>query len=189
MHDSLREAIGRHWRLLVAQGAIITLLGILALIAPAVATLTIELFIGWLYIIAGIAGLIAVLSAHDIPAFMWSLVSSALAVVIGVLLVWHPAAGAVSLTIVLTAFFLSEGIFQTAASLAYRKVLGASWGFMLFSGLVDLALAAIIIFGLPMSAGWTLGIIVGVNLLSTGYAILVTAFAGRRIARELGLAK
>jgi len=189
MQDSIREALARHWRLLVIQGAIITLLGISALIAPAVATLAVELFIGWLFIISGVAGLIAIFSSHDIPAFMWSLVTAALSVVVGVLMVWHPAAGAVSLTILLTAFFASEGIFQIAASLAYRQVLGTSWGFMLLSGIVDLALAAIIIFGLPMSAGWTLGIIVGVNLITTGYAILVTAFTGRRIAKELGPAK
>ena len=189
MHNSLREAIARHWRLLVIQGAIVTLLGILALVAPMVATLTVELFIGWLFIVSGVAGLIAIFSSHDIPAFTWSLVTAALAVVIGILLVWHPAAGAVSLTIVLTAFFLTEGIFQTAAALAYRQVLGASWGFMLLSGITDLVLAGIIIFALPMSAGWTLGIIVGVNLITSGYAILTTAFAGRRIAKELGLAK
>jgi len=188
MHDSLKEAIARHWRLLVINGAIVTLLGILAIIAPMVATLTVELFIGWLFIIAGVAGLIAIFSSGDIPAFLWSTVTAALSLVIGILMVRNPQAGALSLTILLTAYFFAEGIFQTAAAFAYRQMLGNSWGFMLLSGVTDLVLAAIIIFGLPMTASWTLGIIVGINLVTSGLAILTTAFVGRRIATELGLA-
>jgi uncharacterized membrane protein HdeD (DUF308 family) len=188
MHDSLKEAISKHWRLLVAHGAIITLLGLLAIAAPMVATLAVELFIGWLFLISGIVGLIAVFSMRDISAFVWSLITAALSTFIGVLMVWHPAAGAFSLTIVLTAFFFAEGIFQTAAALGYRHVLAGSWGFMLLSGITDIALALIIVFGLPMSATWTLGILVGINLITSGYAILTIAFVGRRMAKELGAA-
>ena len=187
MNGSIKEAVARHWRLLVAQGVLVILLGVLAIAAPMVATLAIELLIGWLFIVSGVAGLIAIFSSKDIHGFLWSVVTAALSAVIGVLLVWHPAAGAVSLTILLTTFFFAEGIFQTAASLAYREVLGGSWGFMLLSGVTDLVLAIIIIFGLPMSASWTIGIIVGINLLTSGYAILTVAFAGRRIAKEIGL--
>ena len=188
MHDALRDAIARRWKLLVIQGAILTLLGILAIALPRFATLTVELFIGWLFLIAGIAGLVAIIALRDIPAFLWGLVTAALSVVTGILLLWHPAAGAVSLTILLTAFFITEGIFQTAAALAYREVLGGSWGFVLLSGITDLVLAAIIVFALPQSAGWTLGILVGINLITSGYGILIIAFVGRRLAKELGIA-
>jgi uncharacterized membrane protein HdeD (DUF308 family) len=140
-----------------------------------------------LFLIAGVTGLIAVFSSHDMPAFLWSFVTAALSIVTGILFLWQPAAGAISLTVLLTAFFFAEGVFQTAAALAYREVLGSSWGFMLLSGVADLVLAGIIVFALPQSASWTLGLIVGINLITSGYAILTMAFAGRRIAKDIGL--
>jgi uncharacterized membrane protein HdeD (DUF308 family) len=105
-----------------------------------------------------------------------------LSVSVGVLLVWKPVEGALSLTIVLTAFFVVEGVFQIVTSIAYRDVMGGSWGWMLVSGISDLALAAIIILGWPMTAGWALGLLVGINLITSGWAIVMTALAGRNVA-------
>jgi uncharacterized membrane protein HdeD (DUF308 family) len=86
---------------------------------------------------------------------------------------------------VLTAFFIAEGIFQIVASFTYRDVVPTSWGWMLASGIADLVLAAIIIFGWPVSTTWVLGLIVGINLLTSGIAIVVMALEGRSLARSL----
>jgi uncharacterized membrane protein HdeD (DUF308 family) len=87
--------------------------------------------------------------------------------------------GVLSLTIVLTAFFIVEGVFQAAAALIYREAMPTSWGWMLLSGLADLVLAAIIIMGWPGSAVWVLGLLVGVNLLTSGFAVVMVALAAR----------
>ena len=108
--------------------------------------------------------------------------------VVGVLLVLMPVQGAISLTIVLTAFFIAEGVFQTTVAIASRQVLAGTWVWMLLSGLADLVLAAIIIAGWPGTAVWALGLLVGVNLLTSGWAIVVAAFAGRRMAGVAGSA-
>jgi uncharacterized membrane protein HdeD (DUF308 family) len=79
-----------------------------------------------------------------------------------VLLVWHPV-GAASLTLVLVAFFVAEGLFQMVLSLRYRTVFPGAWGWMLFSGITDLILAALFIAGWPKSPSWALGLIVGAN--------------------------
>jgi uncharacterized membrane protein HdeD (DUF308 family) len=92
----------------------------------------------------------------------------------------------VSLTLLLTVFFIAEGVFQLVTSTAYRDVIGGAWGWMLLSGISDLVLAAIIIMGWPTTAGWALGLIVGVNLITSGVAIVMTAFAGRSVARSIG---
>ena len=99
---------------------------------------------------------------------------------IGVLLVLKPVQGAVSLTVVLTAFFIAEGVFQTAVAFASRHVMAGTWGWMLMSGLADLVLAAIIIAGWPGTAIWALGLLVGINLLTSGCAVVVAALAGGR---------
>jgi uncharacterized membrane protein HdeD (DUF308 family) len=94
------------------------------------------------------------------------------------MLIWKPAAGTVSLTMVLIAFFIVEGIFQTAASFNYRDAIPSSWGWMLASGLADLVLAGVIIWAWPDSVAWTLGLVVGVNLITSGAAVLLRK--GRR---------
>ena len=91
------------------------------------------------------------------------------------LLLWHPVQGVVSLTLVLVAFFIAEGVFQTVGAFACRSAFPESWGWMVLSGLADLGLAAVIVAGWPGSAAWALGLIVGCNLISSGVAILMVA--------------
>jgi uncharacterized membrane protein HdeD (DUF308 family) len=161
------------------------ILGGLAVAAPAAATIAVDIYIGWLFLISGMIGLIAMFSASDIPAFLWSLITAALSVAIGVVLICKPVEGALSLTLVLTAFFIAEGIFQIAASIAYREVMPGSWRWMLASGVSDLALAAIIILRWPMTAGWARGLLVGINLITSGWAIVAVALAGRHVAQTV----
>jgi uncharacterized membrane protein HdeD (DUF308 family) len=137
-------------------------------------------------LISGIVGLVAVFSAKDIPAFLWSLITAALSVILGAMLVWNPVQGALTLTMWLTAFFIVEGIFQIVTSIAYRGVIGGHWGWMLVSGIADLVLAAIIIGGWPVTAVWALGLLVGINLITSGWAILMAALAGRNLASHTG---
>jgi uncharacterized membrane protein HdeD (DUF308 family) len=136
-----------------------------------------------LFFISGIVGFIAIFSTHHVHAFLWGLITAALSVIIGVLLIIRPVEGAASLTILLTAFFIVEGVFQTAIAVASRHVMGGHWGWMLLSGLADLVLAAIIIAGWPGTAVWALGLLVGVNLLTSGWAVVMAGFAGRAMAQ------
>ena len=71
-------------------------------------------------------------------------------------------------------------------SLAYRKALPGAWGWLLASGVCDLILVAIIVASWPLSAAWTLGLLAGVNLLTSGCAIVMIAFAARDALKSLG---
>jgi uncharacterized membrane protein HdeD (DUF308 family) len=185
MERAVEEAVGAHWRLFMFQGIVMIMLGIAAVVVPIAATLAVDLFIGWLFLFGGIAGLAALFSARDIPAFLWGLVTAALNIVVGGLLLWKPLTGAISLTFVLTAFFVVEGTFQIVTSVAYRNLLRGSWGWMLVSGIADLLLVVVIISGWPTTAAWTLGLIVGINLISSGWAIVTAALAGREVAQKI----
>ncbi len=126
--------------------------------------------------------------ADDIAAFLWTLVTAALSLCLGVLLLYKPGAGAVALTLALTAFFAAEGLFQVVTSLAYRKALPDAWGWLLASGACDLVLVAIIVAGWPLSAAWMLGLLAGVNLLTSGCAIVMVAFAAREAVKSVATA-
>lgn len=185
MQNALSEAVRAHWKLFLFQGIVMLILGVLAIAEPVLATVAVDIYIGWLFLISGIVGLIAMFSARDVPAFLWTLLTAALAMAVGVMLIWKPVEGAVSLTAVLTALFIAEGIFQIVGSFTYRDVIPSSWGWMLASGIADLLLAAIIIYSWPVSAVWTIGLIVGINLITSGSAIVFMAIEARSVAGTL----
>jgi len=185
MRSAMQDALRTHGRLFQIQGLLMVLLGILAVALPMAATLAVDLYIGWLLLISGVVGLVAMFSAKDIPAFLWNLVTAALSAVAGALLVWKPVEGAVSLTLLLTAFFIAEGVFQIVTSIAYRDVIGGAWGWMLVSGFADLALASVILLSWPVSAAWILGLLVGINLITSGVAIVMAARAVPDAVREV----
>ncbi|WP_426425579.1 HdeD family acid-resistance protein [Bradyrhizobium genosp. A] len=185
MQRAVKDALGSHWRLLMFQGVSMVILGCLAIAAPVTATVAVDLYVGWLFALGGVIGLVAIVSTHDVPAFLWSLLTAALSIVAGIMSIAQPLEGALSLTLVLTAFFTAEGVFQVATSIAYRNVIAASWVWMLVSGLADLAMAGIIIANWPASAVWVLGLLAGINLISSGWAIVMAAMAGREFARDV----
>jgi uncharacterized membrane protein HdeD (DUF308 family) len=179
--NAVREVVRLNSGVLVAQGVIMTLLGIAAVIWPQISSVAVDLYVGWFLLFSGVVGLAMMFFAPSVGGFLWSLLTGALALFAGILLVWHPVEGVVSLTLVLVAFFIAEGVFQIAAAFGYRAAFPESWGWMVFSGIADLVLAGVIIAGWPGSAGWALGLIVGVNLITSGVATAMVAFAGRSI--------
>ncbi len=80
-------------------------------------------------------------------------------------------------------FFAAEGLFQIVTSIAYRDYMEDSWGWILLSGIADLILAGIIVYGWPVTATWALGVLAGVNLITSGWAIVMAALAGHSLAK------
>jgi uncharacterized membrane protein HdeD (DUF308 family) len=185
----IKESIRLHWGLFTAQGVIMVLLGIAAVIWPQISSLAVDVYVGWLFLLSGVVGLATMFFAPNATGFLWSLLTGALALFAGVLLLWHPVEGVVSLTLVLVAFFVAEGVSQIAAAFAYRSAFPESWGWMLVSGIADLVLAGVIIAGWPGSLSWALGLIVGVNLVTSGLAIVMVAVAARNIVTGIERAR
>lgn len=179
----ITETIQTYWVLFLVQGIIMMVLGAAAIVWPQVSTLAVDLYVGWMFLISGILGLLTMFVAPSAAAFFWSLLTAALSLFVGVLLLWHPVEGVVSLTLVLIAFFIVEGVFQIAAAIRDRQALPDSWGWLLMSGIADLVLAAMMISGWPLTAIWALGLVVGLNLLTSGLAIVMVAIAARRMVR------
>ena len=182
MQGTLREAFGSRWRLLLFQGVAMLIRGGLVIAVPVVAKIPIDFMMGWLFLIGGVIGLSAILSTYDVPAFWWILVTAVLSVAAGILLLTRPLEGAASLTIVLVVLFAAEGFGQIVTSIAYRKVIAFSWIWMLVSGIIDVAMAAIILAFWPISTIWMLSVFVGINLFTSGAAIVTAALAVRSFA-------
>jgi uncharacterized membrane protein HdeD (DUF308 family) len=122
------EAIRASWALFLMQGIIMMMLGVVAVIWPQILTPAADFYIGWMFLFSGLTGLITMFIARSAPAFLWSLLTAALSLLVGVLLLWHPIEGAVSLTLVLIAFFIVEGVFQIATAFRHRNAFLQSSG-------------------------------------------------------------
>lgn len=188
MQAAVKDTVRLHWQLFLAQGVIMLILGVLAVIWPQISTIAVDVYVGWLFLLSGIVGLASMFLAQNVQAFLWMLLTAALSLFVGIVLLWHPVEGAASLTLVLIAFFVVEGVFQIVASLSYRDIFPSQWGWMLASGIVDLILAALIIKGWPSTATWALGLIVGINLITSGAAITMVALAGKALVQTVAKA-
>jgi uncharacterized membrane protein HdeD (DUF308 family) len=176
---ALARVMHEHWGLFLAEGIVLVVLGVLAIIIPPLATLAVAIFLGWLLLISGIAGLITTFMARHAPGFWWSLLSAVLGIAAGLVLLARPVAGAVSLTLLLIVFFIIEGVASIMYALEHKKEVGGQWTWMLVSGIIDLILAAIIWAGLPGTAEWALGLLVGINMLFGGSALIAMALHAR----------
>jgi len=179
LQRALTQSIREHWGLFLAEGIILVVLGLLAIIVPPIATIAVTIFLGWLFLISGIVGLVTTFWARHAPGFWWSLLSAVLAIAAGIVLLGWPLPGAVSLTLLLIAFFIIEGVLSILYAFEHKKELSGRWGWMLISGIIDLILAAIIWGGLPGTAAWALGLLVGINMLFGGSAMIAMALHAR----------
>jgi len=175
------RALRDSWRFLLIEGIILLVLGAAAVIIPPIATLAVEIILGWLFLVSGLVGLFMTFMMRHAPGFWWSLFSAVLALAAGVVLIGWPLSGAVSLTLLLIVFFVMEGVATIMYALDHKRDLPAQWGFMLASGIVDLVLAAIIYAGLPGTAAWAIGLMVGINMLFGGVALIALALRARHI--------
>jgi uncharacterized membrane protein HdeD (DUF308 family) len=179
--DAARDAVTRivrdHWKLFLIEGIILVILGLLAVAVPMVAGLAVTILFGWLFLISGIVGLFTTFTMRGAPGFWWSLLSGVLAVVVGGWLLVQPELGLVSLTYLLIAFFIIEGVATIMFALEHRAALSGRWAWMLVSGIVDLFLAAVILAGLPGAVAWALGLIVGINMVFGGASMIGMALA------------
>lgn len=173
-----------HWRLFFFEGVILVVLGIVALVLPPLASIAVAILFGWVLFLGGVFGLFTTLVGHRAPGFWWSLLSSLVAIIAGVLLFGWPAGGALSLTVILTGFLAADGILTIMLALEFRRALHDRWMWLLVNGVIDLILAALIFVGLPGSAAWAIGIIVGVDMLFGGSSLIAMSLASRNTANR-----
>src|SRR6195952_2086590 len=179
LQTKMSAAVREHWKAILIEGILLAILGLAAMIIPPLASLAVTIFLGWMFLISGVAGLVLTFWARRMPGFWWSLISAVLAIGAGIILLAQPVQGTLTLTIVVGAYFLAEGVATIMYALEHRRELSERWSWMLVSGILDILISAIIIAGLPGSAEWALGLLVGVNLLFGGASLIGMALAAR----------
>jgi uncharacterized membrane protein HdeD (DUF308 family) len=182
MQAALAKSLVAHWKLFLIEGIILVILGLAAIMLPLIATIAIAIVVGWIFLLSGVVGLLATFRMRSAPGFWWSLLSGILGVVAGFVLLRWPLSGAFSLTLVLTLFLVLEGVVSIMFALEHKRELSGRWGMMLVSGVVDLILAGMIYSGLPGTAVWAIGLLVGINMVFGGSALIAMALHARNAA-------
>jgi uncharacterized membrane protein HdeD (DUF308 family) len=177
----LQTVVHKHWKALLIEGILLIVLGLAAMIVPSFASLAVAIFLGWLFLIGGVAELALLIWARRTPALGWSLLSALLLVGAGVVLLARPVQATLTLTIILGAYFAVEGVVTIMYAIERRREFSNRWTWLIVSGIVDLLIAGLIIAGLPGSAGWAIGLLVGVDLVFGGFTLVGIALAGRKI--------
>jgi len=168
-----------HSKWYVIEGIVLVLLGAFSILLPTVATLAIELLVGWVFVISAVSGLITSFRTRNSPGFIWSLVSALIGLVAGAALLIWPLVGVLSLTSILTAFLILRGMTSILFALAHKRYATPRWGYMLLNGVVSILLVAVILWSLPISATWVIGLIVGLNMIFSGLALIGIALQER----------
>jgi uncharacterized membrane protein HdeD (DUF308 family) len=178
MRDAMRETVRRYSLWYLVQGILMVIIGVLALISPWMASVAIVRLLGWFLIISGILQGIGLIGARQVPYFWLELISAALAIVIGLLLLRHTDAGLLFFSVLLIVYFMIEGIVKVIFSLTIRPF--ANWGWILASGLVGIALAVYLWGNLSTVSEWMLGFLLGILLVVEGAALASLAWRVRR---------
>jgi uncharacterized membrane protein HdeD (DUF308 family) len=182
MPATVAGALSRHWGWFLLEGLVLIVLGVAAILLPAAASLAATVLVGWLLLLSGIVGLITTLRARHTPGFAWSLLSALLALGAGAVLLLLPLQAMFSLTAVLIAFLVAEGVISIFYALEHRRGASGRWHWMLLSGALDILLGVLLVAGFPGSALWALGLMLGINLCFGGWALVMMALAARGLA-------
>jgi uncharacterized membrane protein HdeD (DUF308 family) len=173
-----RRLVAEKWGWFLALGIVLIVVGFAAIVFPLVSTIAAKIMLGWLFLIGGVFMVIHAFQAPAWQGFLWSLLIGILYLVAGGYLAFFPLTGLLTLAFLLIILFAVEGIFEIIMAFQVRPHEG--WGFLLLSGIAALAVAFLIAMDLPGSATWALGLLVGINLLFSGWSYVFLALAGRR---------
>lgn len=179
----IKTALGKSWKLLLTAGIISVVLGAIAIIVPPLASVTITYLVGILLLIGAVAFVAEAISRGSTGHRIWSALLAVLYVFAGVWLIINPVSGTITLTWILAIFFLLIGVLRLIAGIASRgKVPNAGW--TIVNGVLSIVIAVLVIGDLPSSAAWAIGLLVGIQLLFDGFALIATAMAGKQLAES-----
>jgi len=167
---------------LMLLGIALIVLGVISILAPAMAGGAVVIVIGLVMLIAGVAQIVQAMRAESMRHKIMPLILGGITTLAGVGVLAHPVLGMGVLTLLLLIFFVVEGLWKIIASFSYRPAEG--WVWLLLGGLLSLVLGVLIWNQWPVSGMWAVGVLVGVDLLSTGLAMVVLATTLKRLAPE-----
>ena len=165
---------------LIFLGIITVIFGVLAVGAPLMTGITVAVMVGFLLLFMGIARVVHAFKAQNWGTGIWGLLIGLLAAAAGLMTIFRPMAGLMSLTLFLAAYFVVDGICEIIAAFKMKPDLG--WGWLLFNGIIAVVFGVMIWRQWPVSGAWAIGILVGIHILMTGWSMIILGTGARKLA-------
>lgn len=175
--DRRPQTLQRNWGWLLALGILWMLLGLIAIIVPFAATVAAEVVFGAILAVGGVAQIIQAFSHGDGRGFLLQLLLGFLALAAGALLLFYPLQGVLTLTLVLAAFFVIDGVLRIGWTFGEHASSGRGW--ILSSGALSVLIGALIWIGWPSTAVWAIGLLVGIEFIFAGWSMASLAMSAR----------
>jgi uncharacterized membrane protein HdeD (DUF308 family) len=172
---SLPAMIAEHRTWFMILGVVLLILGVLAIVFPFATTIAAKVALGWLFLIGGVVQVIQSFSTQKWSGFLLNLVVGVLYLLAGAWLAFFPLTGIITLTIFLAALFIVNGVLEIGMGFRIRNHSG--WFWMLLSGIIGVGLGVLLFAGLPGTATWAIGLVVGINLVTSGLAYILLPMA------------
>ena len=167
---------------MMGGGVLIASLGVLAILFPFVTGVSLSILLGAALVVGALVHLASAFSGRGWKGFVAQTLLAVLYAVAGILLIANPVVGLTTLTILLVAFLLVDGIFEIVMGFRIRSEKG--WGGLVVSGVLALVIAGLVFASWPASAAWAVGLLFGANLFVTGLSMVYVAMGGRDAERE-----
>jgi uncharacterized membrane protein HdeD (DUF308 family) len=165
---------------LLILGIVTVVFGILAVGAPLITGIAVAVMVGFLLLFMGIARIVHAFKSAQWGTGIWGTVVGLLAVIAGLMTIFRPMVGLMSLTLFLAAYFLVDGICEIITAFKIKPDQG--WGWVLFNGIIAVVLGVMIWRQWPVSGAWAIGVLVGVHILFTGWSMVILGTGARRVA-------
>jgi uncharacterized membrane protein HdeD (DUF308 family) len=182
MDPQVREGLQRSWKVLMFFGIAAIVVGCVAILVPAVASVGTAIFIGWVLIVLGGFLIAVAFSAHSVGSLLLRLLWAVLTLIVGLWLIVEPHNGTLTLTFVLGVYFLFMGVTRVTVAFLGRGQEGA--GLMGLSGVCGLLIGILVLVKFPSSADWAIGLLVGIDLIFAGWALTSIALVGKDLAKR-----
>jgi uncharacterized membrane protein HdeD (DUF308 family) len=170
---TMPAVVSEHRMWFMILGVVLVIVGIVAILFPLLTTIVAKIFLGWLFLVGGVVQVVHAFYTQKWSAFFFDLLIGILYVVVGAWFAFFPLTGIITLTIVLAAMFVVEGVLEIAMAFRIRPRDG--WVWMLISGIIAIAAGVLVFAGLPSTATWAIGLLVGVNILASGFSYIFLA--------------
>ncbi len=167
--DNLKRA--RRW--LTVGGVVGLIAGIVAVAAPAIASVTISIFVGWLLVVAGGVMISHAVGRRPVRVTL-RVMEGIVTLLIGAYIVIFPLTGTISLTFALAVWLFASGVLQVAAAVRETGLPGR--GLTAFSGALSFVLGVLIAVSWPSSSAWAIGLLVGIDLVFWAIRVLTAAW-------------
>jgi uncharacterized membrane protein HdeD (DUF308 family) len=164
---------------IIAVGIVMILAGVAAIAFPLISSLSVVWIVGVMLIVASIAQSVSAFSYPKWGGIILGLLIAALWLAGGLYLLMRPLEGIFALTVIVAVAFLAEGIIKTLFSLQMRP--HAGWGWVLFDGVVSVALGLMLWWQLPSGALWSLGTLAGISIIISGWTLVIVPIAVSKV--------